>query len=93
MSEVIDLGCGMLLLMSVRVNLKLKLWLFDLQTVRVSFITFHMSCLFVQILIFIVSTDANAFKEAFIKAQQDNELVFKKNKPAETETKKEETTS
>lgn len=65
----------MLLLMSVRVNQKLKLLPSDLQTPRVS-----PRILEQQDHLLMCKLDANLFKEAFIKAQQENEALF--NKPA-----------
>lgn len=59
--------------MSVRASQKLKLSPFDLLTPRVSHPGF---CWSIQQLI--DTSDANLFKEAFIKAQQENEALFPK---------------
>lgn len=56
--------------MSVRVSRRRPLWLFVLPTARVSFVLSNGEGLFVNALL-----DANLFKEAFEKAQQENEKV------------------
>jgi len=72
MSAVIEVGFGTLLLMSVRVSLKHRLLLSGLPTLRVSLFLLTTNT---QKLRYI---DANLFKEAFIKAQQENEALFAK---------------
>lgn len=54
-------------------NLSHKLLPFDLLTARVSFV----QTMVTQELANSLVSDANAFKEAFIKAQQENEALFK----------------
>jgi len=58
--------------MSVRVSRRHKHLLFDLPTVTVGFGL--IATIYVQQLT--SSADANLFKEAFIKAQQENEKLF-----------------
>jgi hypothetical protein len=67
-----DLGFGMRLRMLVRESPRHRLWLFDLPTVRVSGGVYFDSMDGAN-----DQTDANLFKEAFIKAQQENEVIFK----------------
>lgn len=73
MSAAIEVGSGTQQQMSVRVNQSHKLSPFGLPTAKVGF----------PILINAEHNtnshfaDANLFKEAFIKAQQDNEALFK----------------
>jgi hypothetical protein len=67
---VTEAGFGMLQQMSVRENPRPRLLLFDLPTLRVCLLPF--SSLHKLTLL----PDANLFKEAFIKAQQENELLF-----------------
>lgn len=60
--------------MSAKVHPRPKLWLFVLQTVRV-----RPYCKAVRRQsVPLISLDANNFKEAFIKAQQENEALFSK---------------
>ena len=58
--------------MLVRGNQRLRLLPFDLPTPRVSFPCLSYLCL-PQL---ICDIDANLFKEAFLKAQQENEILF-----------------
>ena len=61
----------MLLLMLVRVSLRLRLWLSALATARVS-------CTFYRVYLDVANIvlDANLFKEAFEKAQEENSKIF-----------------
>ena len=61
----------MLLLTSVRVSQRHRRLLFDLPTAKVS-----SNCALLLSTQLTSSTDANLFKESFIKAQQDNEKLF-----------------
>lgn len=62
-------GCGTPLQMSVRVSPRLRLWPSVSPTARVSEIHYMQ----LQKLTWL---DANLFKDAFIKAQQENEKLF-----------------
>jgi len=64
-------GFGTLPLMSVRVSLKLRHWPFASPTVTVSLVKHQGIVNHTNRFI-----DANAFKEAFIRAQQENEHLF-----------------
>ncbi len=58
----------------MRVSQRRRRWLFDLPTATVSY--FFAISLFLRAVAHIFA-DANQFKEAFIKAQQENEALFK----------------
>lgn len=77
MLEVIGVGSTTHLMMSVRATLRLKLLPFDLQTPIVSLS--HTILLHLQLTLLI---DANQFKEAFLKAQKENEALLKADKEA-----------
>ncbi len=72
MLVVTEVGFGMLLQMSVRESPRHRLLLFDLPTLRVSILPLRTH------IYLTLHADANLFKEAFIKAQQENELLFAK---------------
>ena len=59
--------------MSVRVNQRPRRLLFDLPIPRVSFLSPIVKSAYLT-----GHPDANLFKEAFIKAQQENEALFAK---------------
>jgi hypothetical protein len=65
-----EVGCGTLQQMSVRASQRHRLLLFDLQMPRVSL------CSSLSTAAAHSNLDANLFKEAFIKAQQENEALF-----------------
>ena len=69
---MIEVGSGTLPLMSVRVSQRHRLLPSDLPTPRVSL------ALDVALSNKLMILDANLFKEAFIKAQQENEALFAK---------------
>ena len=66
--------------MSVRESRSRRRWLSDLLIAKVR-VLFHASESFRTTLIY-GSSDANLFKEAFEKAQQDNEALFPKESAA-----------
>lgn len=72
MLEVIVVGFGMLRQMSVRESQRPRLLRFDLPTPRVNSLSQLRLCRANK------AIDANLFKEAFIKAQQENEALFAK---------------
>ncbi len=61
--------------MSVRGSQSLKLWLFGLPTVKVRASSLSSKLWGITDSCYL---DANLFKEAFIKAQQENEALFTK---------------
>ena len=71
-----EAGSGMQPRMSARESQSLRLWLFDLPIAKVS------ASLFYSPDLLNISEqhylDANLFKEAFFKAQQENEALFTK---------------
>ena len=75
MSAVTEAGFGMQPRTSARVSQSLRLWLFDLPIAKVSasLPPLELSSVSEQYYL-----DANLFKEAFFKAQQDNEALFTK---------------
>jgi hypothetical protein len=85
MSALIEVGCGMQQLMLARASPKLLLLLFVSPTLKVSYLSpigFLDACgnfggvLCVMFLTEPFFLDANAFKDAFLKAQKDNEALF-----------------
>ena len=71
-----EAGSGMQLLMSARESQSLRLWLFDLPIAKVSASLLDpLDLLNVSEQLYL---DANLFKEAFFKAQQENEALFAK---------------
>lgn len=75
MSAVIEVGSGTQLRMSVRENRNPRPWLFGLPTAKVRAASLSLELLGITDQGY---QDANLFKEAFIKAQQDNEALFTK---------------
>jgi hypothetical protein len=73
MLAVTEVGFGTLPLMLVRVSRKPRLLLFDLPTLRVRLPFSITDCAELTYV-----SDANLFKEAFIRAQQENEALFSK---------------
>lgn len=71
MLAVIEVGSGTSQPMCQRANRKPRHWPSDLVTVTVSPICHLDGCIRTDHVL-----DANLFKEAFIKAQQDNEKIF-----------------
>jgi hypothetical protein len=72
MLEVTEAGSGTSAPMLVRANLRLRHLLFGSPTARVSLSSHHSH----PVIHLTRGPDANLFKEAFIKAQQDNEKLF-----------------
>ena len=75
MSAVTAAGCGMPPPMSAKESRRLRLWLSVSPTLRVGVSSPYKS-------VFTNRLDANLFKEAFLKAQQENEALFKNSEEA-----------
>lgn len=71
--------------MSARVSLKPRRSQSALPTARVS----HIRVIYGGAVRLTITVDANLFKEAFIKAQQENETLFNKDGAKKTEETKE----
>lgn len=70
-----EAGSGMQLQMSVRESQSLRLWLFGSPTAKVRTPSLSLELLGIADQCY---SDANLFKESFIKAQQENEALFTK---------------